>query len=199
MLALLAPCATAILVTGTATLPTTTPSAAYTSIASPSQWRSIFLFSNGGGRRTAGKPIGDFVLEAGDTAGETAGAPPILPVRLSWDCREADLESGVLKLASTGVPGVVTSVERRMLVESDGNGGCRVALETEFERGDSPLALLIEPLLRLDHALSTSVLLPGHLGPSGDSKKFQVVWAFLGGVYVLQNMVWMTAYGILKF
>lgn len=188
MLLLLAPAA-AVVVSGAASLPSTTMSNAFTSLATPTSWRNCFLFTKGSLRNT--------VLDVGDTTTETAGAPPILPIKVQWTCREADADGGVLRLESEGVAGVIEKVERRIVCSDDGNGGCSVSLETEFE-GAGPLAVILEPLIRIDHALSMAVLLPGELGPDSNSRKTAVVWAILISVYVLQNLVWMTAFGIIQ-
>jgi len=185
--------ARALTVGGQVSLPTTAPAAAFESVATPNTWPSMFLFSSS---ILAKEVVAAVPIQEGVAIKERAGAPPILPLKLVWNCVSSEPDAGILLLHSEGVQGLLSGVERKFAVSDDGNGGSLVSIETSFTRGDAPLALLLEPLLRLDIALSTLVLAPGAL--TGSSRKTQVVWGGLFGIYLLQNVAWMSMFGILK-
>lgn len=171
------------------------PADAYTLLATPARWPEIFCFCGKVGavdmarQRTASEP-----LVTGAMVDEIAGAPPLIPVRLTWVCEVADVESRTLELKAVGSD--AGDARRSVSVVAD-QGGSRVELVSTFS-APSPL---FQVLLRLDQ-LCYARLLRAALSfdsgkPSGAfSAKDSVVWFVLISAWAGSSLGWMSTFGV---
>lgn len=178
----------ATVLTAKSCLPNTSPAEAYSILSSTGKWPEVFLSS-------VRVNIDGTALDQGMKVEELAGLPPLLPLQLVWECKTADADRGTLELASEGVDGLVKDYTRRLTVSSDAGSGSVVELETEFTAGSSLFAAIIALLIRSDHALFDSVLLPSAVEQGGLSRKSLLVWSILIGAWAISSFGWMRATG----
>ena len=140
--------------------PSVSPRALTEYLATPRHWPQIVLSSVA--------VVGDDVdrpLRRGARVDEVFGAPPLLPLSVTWTCECADASAGVLDVRSPdGLAGVARNCRMLFAVTPAGgaSGGCDVLLSMCYEPA-SPLALLAVPLLAADNWLALNVLLPAAL------------------------------------
>ena len=135
-------------------------------LASPANWPAVVLSSHSVESASAGSAALDEPLGVGERVTEVFGAPPLLPLRVTWTCVLAEPPARLEFQSEDGLDGIARNCCMRFRVESvesaSGDGGVessRVTLEMGYEP-ISPLATLATPLLRLDNELALSVGLP---------------------------------------
>ena len=157
LLGLASPCATIQLRTR-ATIPGVTPAALHAFLATPANWPNIVLSSDSVRAVGAGGAPTDAPLGVGDAVDEIFGAPPILPLRVTWTCVATDEAGGTLDLVSdAGLGGVARDCRMKFAV-ADASDGVRVELQMSYTP-TSILATLAQPILRLDNEIALRVLL----------------------------------------
>ena len=78
------------------------PATVHAFLSTPSNWPRIVASSHSIAGYEAGEKMG-----VGDTVAEIFGAPPLLPLQVSWECTRSDVEKGVLRFNSPdGLEGV---------------------------------------------------------------------------------------------
>ena len=135
-------------------------------LASPANWPAVVLSSHSVESASAGSAALDEPLGVGERVTEVFGAPPLLPLRVTWTCVLAEPPARLEFQSEDGLDGIARNCCMRFRVENvesaSGDGGVessRVTLEMGYEP-ISPLATLATPLLRLDNELALSVGLP---------------------------------------
>lgn len=133
------------------------PKDAHAFLATPVNWPKVVLSSHAvSGTADLTRPIA-----VGEVVDEIFGAPPILPLRVSWTCAEADCDRGVLKFVSPeGLAGVARNCEMSFTITTAEQTSADVVLTMSYEPV-SPIARLATPLLALDNALALKLALPG--------------------------------------
>ena len=150
--------ATALLAPGvTLTTSTTVPGvdrlAVHRFVATPDNWPSIVLSSQSVAGKSTNQPI-----QPGESVDEIFGAPPILPLRVTWTCVATDEAGGTLDLVSdAGLGGVARDCRMKFAV-ADASDGVRIELQMSYTP-TSVLATLAQPILRLDNEIALRVLL----------------------------------------
>ena len=150
--------ATALLAPGvTLTTSTTVPGvdrlAVHRFVATPDNWPSIVLSSQSVAGDATSRPI-----QPGESVDEIFGAPPILPLRVTWTCVATDEAGGTLDLVSdAGLGGVARDCRMKFAV-ADASDGVRIELQMSYTP-TSILATLAQPILRLDNEIALRVLL----------------------------------------
>lgn len=97
---------------------------------------------------------------------EIFGAPPVLPLSVSWTCAESDPGRGVLRfVAPEGLSGVASDCEMAFAIDGT-DSGCDVTLKMSYQPV-SPLATVAAPVLAADNALALRVLLRRTLEEDG--------------------------------
>ena len=104
-------------VSSTASLPGTSPAAAYQTLAAPANWPGLLLFCASAELVNGAK---GGLLKKGATVEEFAGLVPPLGAPLTWECRVADSKRGLLVLDALNYPGPASDVELAITVSSDG-------------------------------------------------------------------------------
>ena len=170
-----------------ATLQVASVATAYELVATPARWPELALFSS----RVA---VADMSMQrtaqsrltAGTVVDELAGAPPLLPLQLSWVCKTADVQGSrgeVFLDAGT--------CQRSYKVAVDARGGCRVELTTMCMQ-PSPLYRV---LLTID-AVFFPYLLSAAAASDGSQPsvaKPAIVWSVLISGWALSSFGWMAA------
>jgi len=129
------------------------PGAVHRFLATPANWPRFVLSSHSVRTAAPSAP-----LAAGGAVEEIFGLPPLLPLRVRWECVESDEQRGALLLRSAdGLSGVATQCEMDFSLRADGTG-CAVRLSMSYAP-TTALAWLAAPLLALDNALALKVLL----------------------------------------
>ena len=84
-------------------------------LATPANWPSIVL-SSWSVEGDVSSPA-----EVGSSVDEIFGAPPVLPLRVSWSCASTDRDRGALKFVSEdGLPGVASNCVMEFAVIAQG-------------------------------------------------------------------------------
>ncbi len=97
-------------------------------------------------------------IQPGESVDEIFGAPPILPLRVTWTCVATDEAGGTLDLVSdAGLGGVARDCRMKFAV-ADASDGVRIELQMSYTP-TSVLATLAQPILRLDNEIALRVLL----------------------------------------
>lgn len=146
----------------------------HTFLATPTNWPAIVLSSVGveeaaadGDTRRRTNAI-DRPLRKGERVTELFGLPPVLPLAVTWTCRENALSRpgrrragvGRLEFASaTGLAGVAENCCMRFDIAEAAEGGTRVDMTVDVDPV-SPLANLAPLVLQVDNDLALKVLLP---------------------------------------
>ena len=147
--ALLSP---AVTLTTSTTVPGVDRLAVHRYVATPDNWPSIVLSSQSVAGATS-RPI-----QPGESVDEIFGAPPILPLRVTWTCVATDEAGGTLDLVSdAGLGGVARDCRMKFAV-ADASDGVRIELQMSYTP-TSILATLAQPILRLDNEIALRVLL----------------------------------------
>lgn len=141
-------------------------------LATPANWPRIVASSWAVEGDAVGKP-----MRRGARVDEIFGAPPILPLRVAWQCERMDAARGELDVrSSAGLAGVAEDCRMRFVVQPTpaavmraGNvgaaqPGATVDLRMSYTP-TSPLAVLAIPILAADNWLALNVLLPMAVGP----------------------------------
>lgn len=136
-------------------------------LATPSHWPQIVLSSVA----VAGDDV-DRPLRRGASVEEIFGAPPVLPLSVSWTCERFNETAGILDVRSAdGLAGVANDCRMLFTIAeaANGNGACDVELRMSYSP-ISPLAQLATPVLAADNWLALNVLLPAALAKSGSGR-----------------------------
>ena len=137
------------------------PGALHDFLATPANWPKIVLSSWSVEGDTIASP-----LPVGSEVTEVFGAPPVLPLRVTWTCATSDRSAGTLTFKSPdGVPGIASECEMDFSITPEAAGTSSVELTMSFEPA-SPLVLAAVPLLAADNALALNILLPRAVAPS---------------------------------
>ena len=108
----------------------------------------------------------------GGEVDEIFGLPPILPLRVRWQCTAAVDETanggsaGLTFASPTGLEGIASNCGMAFEVTSDGAGGSAVELAMTYDPS-SPLARLAAPVLVVDNALALKFLLKRNMRGTG--------------------------------
>ena len=149
--------ATAIRLTTSTTLPTTSVASAHAFLATPSNWPN-FVLSSCAVRSNSNDVTQPFT--PGMVVDEVFGLPPILPLEVTWECVEADVERGKLSFAAPdGLRGIAKDCMMDFTIRSDGVSGCTVDLAMSYE-ATNPLAVAALPVLNLDNTIAVQLALP---------------------------------------
>ena len=124
--------ATTLLAPGvTLTTSTTVPGvdrfAVHRFVATPDNWPSIVLSSQSVAGKSTNRPI-----QPGESVDEIFGAPPILPLRVTWTCVATDEDGGTLDLVSDAGLGGVAHDCRMKFAVADASDGVRVELRMSY-------------------------------------------------------------------
>jgi hypothetical protein len=160
----------AIRLVTTAQLPGVPPSQATDFLATPANWPKVVLSSHS----VKGVDGVDVTqpLQPGGEVDEIFGLPPILPLRVRWQCTAAVDETanggsaGLTFASPTGLEGIATNCGMAFEVTSDGAGGSAVELAMTYDPS-SPLARLAAPVLVVDNALALKFLLKRNMRGTG--------------------------------
>lgn len=127
-------------------------------LATPANWPRIVLSSVAVEGEDVHRP-----LRRGESVDEIFGAPPVLPLSVTWTCERRDAAAGILDVRSAdGLPGLADDCRMLFTVSGDpgsDEGACGLELRMSYAPL-SPLARLAVPLLAADNWLALNVFLP---------------------------------------
>lgn len=177
------------------------PSQAYALLANPARWNEFLIFSSElEGLDDEGAAGGG--AQEGATFKEIAGAPPLLPVQITWRCTRAEdngSDGGVLEfeaVASDGVGDARRSITVRAMNDLGGSSdeaGADIQLETWCSNA-SPVYTLMQ---RVDELLF-AYLISGVLASDGGgvSAKTTIVWSVLIFGWAASSFGWLASFGL---
>jgi glutaredoxin len=146
----------------TASLPSVSPQATISFLATPANWPAIVLSSWSVKGNNVDRPVA-----VGETVDEIFGLPPLLPLKVSWTCTSIDDSAAVFDSPS-GLAGVAKNCRMDFAANDDGASGTLLVLEMSYE-SVTPLADVAAPVLVIDNAIALKLILPCKFRPLGSS------------------------------
>lgn len=101
-------------------------------------------------------------LSIGDSIDEVFGLPPILPLRVTWECVANDENTGSIEFfSSSGLPLIANECRMKFKLTESKRSLDDIVVNFEMEYNPkSFIAILASPLLSLDNSFAIRVLLP---------------------------------------
>ena len=101
-------------------------------------------------------------LSIGDSIDEVFGLPPILPLRVTWECVANDENTGSIEFfSSSGLPLIANECRMKFKLTESKRSLDDIVVNFEMEYNPkSFIAILATPLLSLDNSFAIRVLLP---------------------------------------